>query len=67
MRITAIGESFAERVLVGLGLVPAPLLERQIAFTLARTIMLGVRLGVFDVLAEGPLAAFDVARHVLTL
>jgi SAM-dependent methyltransferase len=62
MKIRAVGETFAERVLVWLGLVPAPLLETQMAYTLARTIMLGVRSGVFEALAEGPLPARAVAN-----
>ncbi|MCC6130825.1 MAG: class I SAM-dependent methyltransferase [Acidobacteria bacterium] len=61
MRLQAIGESFVERVALFLGLVPRPLLETQIAFTLARVIMAGCKLGIFDALERGHRTAADVA------
>ena len=57
MRLGPIPENIIERILMRLGLLPAPLLDTQVAYTLARTIMLGmlgmlgVHANVFD--AEG--------------
>jgi 2-polyprenyl-3-methyl-5-hydroxy-6-metoxy-1,4-benzoquinol methylase len=42
-------------------LIPRPLLDTQVAFTLARAIMAGTSLGVFDALAAGPLSSEEVA------
>ncbi|MFQ5793355.1 MAG: methyltransferase [Acidobacteriota bacterium] len=63
MRLGAIPENFIERILLKLGLLPTPLADTQIAFTLARTIMVAAKLGVFEVLASGPLTADEVATR----
>src|ERR1700704_3390471 len=46
-----------------LGLMPPPLLDPHIAMLLARAVMEGTRLGVFEALAAGPLAADEVASR----
>jgi SAM-dependent methyltransferase len=61
MKIGVLPETWLERVGLWLGLVPRPLLETQIAATLACSINAGVRLGVFECLRDGPLAACDIA------
>lgn len=66
MRIGAIPENVVERILMRLGRLPQPLLETQIAFTLARTIMLGVKAGVFETLASQPLDAEEVSKRCKT-
>lgn len=66
MRLGAIPENLLERVALGLGLVPTPLIDTQLAFTLARTVMIATRLGVFDALADGPLDAAEVAGRCHT-
>ena len=66
MRLGAIPENPIEAVLARLNVAPRPLLETQIAFTLARLVMVGTKLGVFDVLAEGDAGADEVARRCET-
>jgi SAM-dependent methyltransferase len=66
MKIGARPESVLERLGLWLGLVPVPLLETHVCATLARSIMAGVELGVFDVLAAAPLAGNDIAGRCHT-
>ncbi len=61
MRLGTIGETVLERILARTNLVPHPLLETQIAFSLARTIMAGVKLGIFDAVGDGTKTAAEVA------
>ena len=66
MRIGVIPENLPERIVLASGMVPIPLLDTQIAFLLARTIMVGTKLGVFESLASGPLRAEEIATHCKT-
>lgn len=61
MRLGIIGESLVERMLARTNLVPAPLLETQVAFSMARAIMAGVKLGIYDALGAGADTAAEVA------
>ena len=63
MRLGAIPESPVERVVARLNLAPQPLLDTQIAYTLARVVMVGTKLGVFEALREEPLDASRVAER----
>ncbi|MFL5907928.1 MAG: class I SAM-dependent methyltransferase [Solirubrobacterales bacterium] len=63
MRFGAVPENPIERVVARLNLAPRPLVETQMAFTLARLIMVGVKLGVFESLADGPADATEVAKR----
>lgn len=63
MRIGAIPENPLEAIVARLNVAPRPLLETQMAYTLARVVMAGVKLGVFDALAGGDATAEDVARR----
>ncbi len=63
MRLAGVPESAAEWLLGKLGLLPAPLLDTQVAYSLARTVMLGVKVGAFEALASGPLAGDEVAQR----
>lgn len=54
-------ENPLERVVDRLGLAPRPLIETQMAFTLARIIMVATKVGVFEALADGPLPSGKVA------
>jgi SAM-dependent methyltransferase len=63
MKIGVRPESLIERLGLWLGLVPISLLETHIAATLARSIMAGVELGVFEALAPGPLGANAIAAR----
>jgi SAM-dependent methyltransferase len=63
MRIGAIPENPLEAVVARLNVAPRPLLETQMAYTLARVVMAGVKLGIFDALADGDATAEEVARR----
>ena len=63
MKIGVIPETWLERVGLWLGLVPIPLLETQLAATLARSITAGVGLCLFEALVDGPLTAGEVAAR----
>jgi 2-polyprenyl-3-methyl-5-hydroxy-6-metoxy-1,4-benzoquinol methylase len=61
VRLGVVPENPIERVVARLGAAPTPLMETQVAYTLARLVMVGTRLGVFDVVAEGEATAAEVA------
>jgi SAM-dependent methyltransferase len=61
MRIGAIPESLLEWVALKLDLAPRPLVDTHAAMLIARTIMAGAELKLFDALAGGPLTADEVA------
>ena len=63
MKLGGIPQSPIERIGKALGLLPEPLLDTQIALLLARTIMEGTRLGVFEALKDAPLPAAEVAAR----
>ena len=63
MRLGTIPDNPIERAVLRLGVAPVPMLETQMAFTLARVIMAGVQLGVFDALGQRPLSADEVAER----
>jgi 2-polyprenyl-3-methyl-5-hydroxy-6-metoxy-1,4-benzoquinol methylase len=61
VRLGVVPENPIDRVVARLGVAPTPLMETQLAYTLARIVMVGTKLGVFDVLAEGEATAMQVA------
>ncbi|MDQ3319126.1 MAG: hypothetical protein M3515_02555 [Actinomycetota bacterium] len=63
MRLAPIPENPVERVVARLNLAPRPLIDTQIAFTLARLVMVGTKLGVFEALREQPLEPGQVAER----
>ena len=63
MRLGPIPENPIERVVARLNLAPQPLLDTQIAYTLARLVMVGTKLGVFETLKEEPLEPARVAER----
>jgi SAM-dependent methyltransferase len=63
MKLGGIAQTPIERIAGKLGLLPQPLLDTQIAMLLARTIMEGSRLGVFEALKDGALTAGEVAAR----
>jgi len=66
MRFGAVPESPIERVMARLNVAPRPLLETQMAYTLARVVMVATKLGVFEALAERPATGAQVAEHCRT-
>jgi SAM-dependent methyltransferase len=63
VRLGAVPENPIEWVIARLNVAPRPLLETQMAYTLARLIMVATKLGVFEALAEGPSKAPEVAER----
>src|SRR3712207_2698801 len=63
MRFGAIAENPVEWVVKRLNLAPEPLLDTQMAYTLARVIMEGVRIGAFEALRDGPRTAHEIAHR----
>lgn len=63
MKIGAIPENPIEWVIGRLNVAPLPLLETQMAYTLARLIMVATKLGIFEALAERPATGARVAEH----
>jgi len=61
MRLGLIGEGFVERIITRTKIAPTPLMETQIAFSRARAIMAGVKLGIYDAISNGATTPFDVA------
>src|SRR5512134_2464282 len=66
MRLGIIGEGLIERIIVRANIAPDPLLETQIAFSMARSIMAGVRLGIFDAIGTDEKTAAEVAAACRT-
>jgi 2-polyprenyl-3-methyl-5-hydroxy-6-metoxy-1,4-benzoquinol methylase len=59
-------ESLVERLALWFGQVPVPLFETHISATLARTIMAGVELEIFECLEPGTLSAIEIAKQSKT-
>lgn len=66
MRLGPVPENPIEWVVARLNVAPRPLLDTQIAYTLARVVMVGTKLGVFEALADGPGSPDDVAERCKT-
>jgi SAM-dependent methyltransferase len=63
VRFGATPENPLEWAINRLNVAPRPLLETQMAYTLARVVMVGAKLGVFEVLADEPATAAQVAER----
>src|SRR3954466_15282267 len=63
MKLGGIPETPIERIGSALGLLPQPLLDTHVAMLLARAVMEGTRLGVFETLKDAPLPAGEVAAR----
>src|SRR5687768_11147162 len=63
MKLGAIPQNPIERIAKALGLPPEPLLDTHIAMLLARAVMEGTRLGIFEALKDGTLTAGEVAKR----
>jgi SAM-dependent methyltransferase len=63
VRLGAIAESPLEWWALRAGRVPTPLIDTQLAFAMARTVMVAVRVGAFEALAAGSATSDEVARR----
>ena len=66
MKLGVISENLLERLLLATNLVPRPIFDTQVALMLARTVMAGTKLGIFEALAPGPLTAVEIAAQCQT-
>ena len=63
MKIGVIPENSLERAALWAGMVPTPLAQTIMGMWLARTIMVGVKVGIFEALKDCPLTATEVAAR----
>lgn len=63
MKLGALPDNLMERVGLALGMIPPGVFEGWFGFMLARTIMVAVKLNVFEALAAGPLTSAEVAER----
>lgn len=61
MRLRAVAENLLERLVQALNMVPEPLSETHMAFSMARAVMIGLNLGVFAAVADGDRSAATIA------
>ncbi len=66
MRLGVIAESLIERLVLRFHAAPEPLVETQMAFSMARSIMAGVKLGLFEAASEGARSAAEIAKRCAT-
>jgi hypothetical protein len=66
MRLGVIAENIVERLVLKSNAAPEPLLETQMAFSMARSIMAGVKLGVFEAVGGGARSAEEIAKTCAT-
>lgn len=66
MKLAAVAENPLEYLALRMNLVPTPVVDTQMAFTVARAIMAGASLGFFDALADGPRTTEEVAARCAT-
>jgi SAM-dependent methyltransferase len=66
MRLSSIPENLTEAAALAAGRAPTPLIDTLVGLLLARTVITGTALGVFDALERGPLSAFEVSSHCRT-
>ncbi|WKN46061.1 class I SAM-dependent methyltransferase [Tunicatimonas pelagia] len=66
MKISAVPENWLERLAVWLKIAPTPICDTHMTFMMARTIMVGVKVGIFEALADSPKTADQVAARCAT-
>ena len=67
MRLGVIAENIIEWLVLKAHAAPEPLLETHMAFSMARSIMVAVKLGVFEAVGEGvPRSAAEIAKACAT-
>ena len=66
MRLGIIGEGLIERIIARTNMAPIPLMETQVAFSMARSIMVGVKLGIYDAIGAGATTPAEVAATCKT-
>jgi SAM-dependent methyltransferase len=63
VQVGAKPENPIERIIMRMNVAPRPMIETQMAYTLARVVMSATKLGIFEALADGPSTADTVAER----
>src|SRR5438128_2509864 len=66
MRLGVIPENLIERIILRLNFAPRPLFDTQMAYTLARVVMVATKLGFFEAIAEGASTPAEIAERCST-
>ncbi len=66
MKLTSVPENLAERLALWLNIAPTPVSDTMLGFMLARTVMVAVKLEIFEVLADQPQTIAQVAAQCST-
>ena len=66
MRLRTVAENLVEHLVLKFNQVPEPLVETQVAFSMARSVMTGVSLGLFEAVADEPRSALEIANACST-
>src|SRR5689334_22584698 len=61
MKYGVIPSNLIERLALWMGKVPVPMLDALVSILKARSLMAGVRFGIFETLRDAPLSASEVA------
>jgi hypothetical protein len=61
MRLNAVPKNLFGRIALRAGVVPTPLGDTIVAMTLARTIMVATKLGIFEALGKGACTTHEIA------
>ncbi len=64
MRLRIAPQSLIEQIGISFGLAPRPLIETMGGALLARAVMAGVKVGLFDVLKDGPASVEEIAGRL---
>jgi SAM-dependent methyltransferase len=62
MRLGIVPDAIGERIALGMGVVPTPVLHTLVGLTLARAIMVATKLGIFEIVEQRPAAPEEIAR-----
>jgi SAM-dependent methyltransferase len=63
VKLGVIPDGLTERLALALGVVPTPMFQTVMGLILARAVLAGTRLGVFEALARAPMTAGELADH----
>ncbi|MDF9800586.1 2-polyprenyl-3-methyl-5-hydroxy-6-metoxy-1,4-benzoquinol methylase [Catalinimonas alkaloidigena] len=66
MKLTSVPENLLERFALWLGIAPTPISDTHVAFMMARTIMVGAKLGIFEALAQQSATAKVISEYCQT-
>jgi SAM-dependent methyltransferase len=66
MKLTSVPENLTERLALWLNIAPTPVSDTMLGFMLARTVMVAVKLGILEALADQPKTTAQVSAQCAT-